>query len=377
MIPQVLEELTTWNTGKCNLRCEYCFVYKFYEDQPEEVMTEDTANHLLNFASRHLRRGGRIWFFGAEPFCGFDIIKYTVEKAVATPLQIQFGATTNCTLIDEEKVKFMAKHSFGVLCSLDLSKERHNKYRVYPDGRGSWDDAWRGFELVRKYVNENPQIRATFGPGSIKGIAKDIKGFVDQGLTNLAVGPVEEVVWTSKDLSELEDEFAILREYYAECFEANIPAFSMFVRDGIAPQMSNRRPWFSHCGLGQGTVGIDVNGDIYPCHRFVASRPKPIGNVRTGFSPERLHWIDKYQEIPPYCERPEECIDCIYKMACGGGCIASNYDQFGDTHILPLAYCRIKRLGVKYFGDFRERFKDNQVFQNIFLKKEQGRHCIE
>lgn len=373
MIPQLLEELTTWNTGLCNLRCRYCFVYKFYEDQPEKVMTEDTANHLLNFASRHLKRNGRIWFFGAEPFCGFDIMKYTVEKAVSTPLSIQFGCTTNCTLIDEENAKFMAKHKFGVLCSLDLSKERHNKYRVYPDGKGSWDDAWRGLELVRKYVNKTPQVRATFGPGSIKGIADDIKDFVDQGLTNLAVGPVEEATWTDKDLAELEEEFRLLRDYYAQWYEANIPVFSMFVRDGIAPKMSNQRPWYNHCGLGQGTVGIDVNGDIYPCHRFVASRHALLGNVRTGFAPKRLHWIEEWHKIPPYCEQPKECMDCGFKTACGGGCIASNYDQFGNTHILPLAFCRIKRLGVKYFRDFKERFKDSTAFQNLFLKKGQGR----
>lgn len=342
-----------------------------------KTMTKKTANNLLNFASRHLMQNGRIWFFGAEPFCSFDIIKYIVEKAVATPLNIQFGATTNCTLIDEEKIKFMAKHNFGVLCSLDLSKERHDKYRVYPDGSGSWDDAWRGLELVRKHLNQTPQIRATFAPGSIKGIADDIRNMVSLGLTNLAVGPVEEVEWTDKDIDELEVEFKLLREYYANWYEAGIGVFSMFVRDGIAPQSGIPRPWFSHCGLGMGTVGIDVNGDIYPCHRFVASRDTRIGNVKTGFDPKRIHWIEKYQKIPPYSERPKECIGCIYKEACMGGCIASNHDQFGDTHILPLAFCKIKRLGVKYFGDFRERFGNNPVFQNLFLKKGQGQRCAE
>ena len=334
-------------------------------------MSEETANDLLHFASHHVQDNGLIWFFGAEPFCGFKIMEYIVEKAVSTPLPLKFGCTTNCTLIDEEKAKWMGKHKFGILCSLDLSKERHDKYRVYPDGRGSWDDAWRGLQLVRKYVNPTPQVRATFGPGTIVGLADDIKFMIEEGLTNLAVGAVYEADWKEADFNELRVEFEILREYYADWYEQGLPVFSMFVRDGIAPALrGDQRGWENHCGLGQGSLGIDVNGDIYPCHRFVASKEAHIGNVSHGFSPNRLRWMQDWGKMPPYAQTPTRCLDCSYKPACSGGCIAANYDQFGNTHVLSDNFCTLKQLEVEYFSDFLERFRDNKIFQQIFLSKQ-------
>jgi len=65
-------------------------------------MSKETVNYLLHFARHHVQQNGLIWFFGAEPFCGYDIMKYIVEKAISTPLSLKFGATTNCTLITEE-----------------------------------------------------------------------------------------------------------------------------------------------------------------------------------------------------------------------------------------------------------------------------------
>jgi len=333
-------------------------------------MSKETVNYLLHFARHHVQQNGLIWFFGAEPFCGYDIMKYIVEKAISTPLSLKFGATTNCTLITEEIARWMGEHEFGVLCSLDLSKERHNKYRVYPDGRGSWDDAQHGLKLIRKYVNKTPQVRATFGPGTIKGLAKDIKSMVDQGLTNLAVGSIYEATWTESDFDELREEFSTLRVLYEDWYSNEIPVFSMFVRDGIAPQLANQRPWKNHCGLGQGSIGVDVNGDLYPCHRFVASKHACIGSVRDGFSPNRLHWMTSWGKIPPYSQTPRRCLDCSYKMACSGGCIAANHDQFGYTHILSDAFCTIKQLEVEYFNDFLDRFKDkSRVFKKLFLSR--------
>ena len=124
-----LSELTVWTTTNCNLKCKYCFVYKLNEEQSHQDMTIETANQLIKFADKHLKTNGHIWFFGAEPFCNFDIIKYIVERSHAKGYKWRFGATTNTTLINEENAQWMKKHKFSVLCSIDGPKDSHSRTR--------------------------------------------------------------------------------------------------------------------------------------------------------------------------------------------------------------------------------------------------------
>ena len=375
-VPQKLHEFTIWNTAKCNLRCKYCFVYKLYENQPNRSMTRETADALIHFASHHLMENGSFWFFGGEPLADFDILKYIVEKVRANGYNWRFGLTSNCTLITEERVKWMKQFDFGILCSIDGTKELHNRYRVYPDGRGSWDEAWRGVNLVKKHLVPIPQIRWTFTPDTVEGLTESIKWFVDRGFYNLAVDAVYEVEWNEESLRRLRKELEKLKLYLVKWYSEGKPVFSMFVRDAVHARVAKSRNWMSRCGLGMGSIGIDINGDLYPCHRFVSSRVIKIGDVYSGFSSERLRWIREWQLCPPYCEKPSKCLDCKFRLACSGGCLAVNYDLFGDPHIVPESMCDIKNLCVEVLGDLVDLLQDNPTFRKLYLGSERERRVV-
>jgi uncharacterized protein len=364
-----LKEMTTWVTSECDLRCKYCFVYKLNEKQPPGKMTKETADQLQRFADQNLSPKGNIWFFGAEPFCNFDMIRYIVEKSRADGATWKFGATTNCTLLTEEIVKWMKTHNFGITCSIDGLAESHNVNRVYPNGSGCWDDAWRGLSLVRKYLNFNPQVRWTVTPSTAKGVADGIKTFVEEHkLTNLAVDFVYEVDWTPQDLATLRNELEIFREYYGKWMEQKIPVFSMWIRDANAAVTRTERGWLSRCGLGQGAVGVDYDGTLYPCHRFIDSHQIKIGDIYNGFHPKHPEWIDHWRKAAPYCETPKKCLECNYKRNCIGGCIAMNYDVFGTIHVNPEKFCTIKQLITDVLGDLCKSLKDNPTFQKLYRK---------
>jgi len=115
-------------------------------------MSFETADQLIQFAKQHLKPEGTFWFFGAEPFCNYDVMKYIVEKCVAEGHKWKFGATTNATLLTKDIVVWMKKHNFSVLCSIDGPKECHDENRVYHDGKGSWNDAWQGLVNVKEIL---------------------------------------------------------------------------------------------------------------------------------------------------------------------------------------------------------------------------------
>ena len=379
----LLEELTVWNTSACNLRCEYCFVYRLYEDIPRQEMQIETMDNLIHFAMHHLRANGRIWFFGGEPLVSFETMKYITEKARAENLAIQFGVTTNCTLIDEEKAKWMAKHGYGVLCSLDGLQELHDKHRKYADGRGSWSDAWNGIKLVRKYINSNPQLRWTMSIDTVEGTVESMKQLIKDGLTNLAIDCVYEVEWDEDALETLRKELTEMRDLLDTCYSNGIQVFSMFARDAANALMNkSRMRWTDRCGLGIGSVGVTPKGEVTPCHRFVSSvatlnrQELIIGDVYRGFNPNRLTWIEGWSKIPPYSEKPELCLECNFRNACSGGCIACNYDLFGDAHVVPESFCRIKQLTVEVFKPLVEKHSGNPTFMQLYGIRA-PRMCIE
>jgi uncharacterized protein len=362
-----LKEMTVWVTSECDLHCKYCFVYKLNENSPKGKMTKQTADQLIEFAKQDLDPNGTIWFFGAEPLCNFEIIRYIVEKSKQNGAKWKFGATTNATLITEEMAQWMKENQFGVLCSIDGLKDCHNTNRIYPDGSGSWNDAWRGLALVRKYLNPNPQIRWTITPSTTKGIADAIKTFVeDYKLTNLAIDMVYEVDWAPSDLAVLKSELEKFRDYYEKWTKEGISVFSMWVRDANAAITKSERLWCTRCGLGEGSIGVDYDGTFYPCHRFIDSHKIKIGDIYNGFTINRVSWMQSWRNVAPYCEKPIKCLNCNYKMNCSGGCIAMNYDIFGTCHVNAEATCTIKQLITKVLGDLCRSLQNNPTFQKQY-----------
>lgn len=340
-------------------------------------MDEDTTDQLVHFAEHHLSPNGLFWFFGGEPFSHYESMKYIVEKAYAHGWPWRFGVTTNCTLLDEAKVKWAKKFGLGVLCSIDGPEEKHDKFRVYSDGRGSWNEAWRGIQLVRRWLIPTPQIRWTFTPETVEGLADDMKLFVEKyELFNIAVDAAYEVEWLPEDLLKLKAELEKLKKDYKVWMKQGKPVFSMFIRDANSSVTQKMRGWRSRCGLGEGAVGVDVDGTIYPCHRFVCSREIKIGHVSKGFSSERTKWIEKWRKLPPYSEIPEKCLKCKFKKACPGGCLALNFDLFGDLHVVPKTACEIKQLTVEVLGDLCLELQNNETFRRLYLRR-QPRTCVE
>jgi uncharacterized protein len=337
-------------------------------------MTKETADQLIRFAYQHLDQNGNIWFFGAEPFCNFDIIKYTVERSRANGSNWKFGATTNCTLITDEIAQWMKKNNFGVNCSIDGLRGSHNTNRIYPNGNGSWDDAWRGLSSIRKFLNPNPQIRWTVTPSTTKGLADSIRTFVEEHkLTTMAVDMVYEVEWAPSDLVTLKKELELFRDYYNKWMLQGVPVFSMWIRDANSAVTLSERRWSSRCGLGEGAVGVDYDGTLYPCHRFIDSHEIKIGDIYKGFNNKHFEWGEQYHRMAPYCELPRKCLDCNYKKACTGGCLAMNYDVFGTPHVNPEPFCTIKQLIVDVFGDLCKSMQNNPTFQKLYTKSQQPR----
>lgn len=127
----------------CNMRCLYCYGSYGSKVKPK-LMNEKTLKLAIDFAVRIGIR--KVGLFGGEPLLNFDLIKKAVEYGKGKDME--FGITTNGTIVTDEIADFCKEHNIKVSVSIDGPKEVHDLCRVYPDGRGTYDDVIRGIKKL-------------------------------------------------------------------------------------------------------------------------------------------------------------------------------------------------------------------------------------
>ena len=152
------EQLILQVTQRCNLRCEYC-VYsekgeyhnrKHSNNDMSVELAEKAINMYLDTSNEAPDRV--ISFYGGEPLLKIELIKHCVEyvKKKSIEKKVRFAMTTNGTLLTMDIARFLAENNFEVLISLDGSKNEHNEYRKFANGKGSFDTIMNNLRAIRK-----------------------------------------------------------------------------------------------------------------------------------------------------------------------------------------------------------------------------------
>ena len=284
-LPPKLNHMSIWNTSRCNLACEYCFVFKREKIQPVLDIEDKVIQALPEFYEKHFNTQitNFIYFFGGEPLVAFDKIQavYNIMK----PYKINWSFTSNLTLLTEEKGEWLGERGFKVLCSIDGIKEAQ-KHRIYKNGENSWDKTIAGLGMVKKHMLGNPEIRGTVSPDTIKYVYDSVMYFIESGASFIAMEPVFEMEWTTEQIAELVEQHRRVSEFISHHRSREIEYKPLRdVKTNLKMLSSNNNQhWKTRCGLGQSGVGMDTDGGIYGCHRFVCDRlpENKIGSVFTG-----------------------------------------------------------------------------------------------
>lgn len=123
-------------TDQCNLRCPYCFTC-----HNERKASLDVLKGTVDFLIKEGERVGypkqaekSIAFFGGEPMLMYDslivpFIHWIEDSGVAKEYNFTFSITTNGTLLNEERIKFLWSHNIPILLSIDGAKETQDNQR--------------------------------------------------------------------------------------------------------------------------------------------------------------------------------------------------------------------------------------------------------
>lgn len=241
--------------------------------------------------------------------------------------RFRISIATNGILYSTPKVqKFIKKNknllSIGI--SIDGTKEKHDLQRVYPNGKGSYDDVVKNIRLWKEQF-PFANTKVTIGHDDLPYLAESIIHLWDIGINEVPANVVFEDVWQDGDDKIFEEQLKKLADYIIDnkLWEThNTTLFS----DHIGSKLSEEDLTRNYCGTGK-TYSVDSKGDIYPCVRYLPFSLCNKDSIKFG---DIYNGIDKDKIRPFYVlntknQSNNKCLECHYNSGCAF-CQAANYD---------------------------------------------------
>jgi len=246
----------------------------------KKKLTKQQADKNINFIFDHpdyFPDSTVIWeFIGGEPFMEIEIVDYMSDLLTFKMYEHRsdwlenhmFSFSTNGTLYNRPAVRnYVKKHPFHVSVgfSIDGVKELHDRYRVYKDGRGSFNDVIKNVDLYKEDFDV-VSTKSTLAHDSLPYVFESVKFLTSLDL-DVYMNVVFEEVWEDGDDQIFYDQLVKTADWLIETGKWRTRYVSLFsthlLRDKNAQALSNQN-W---CGSGK-MLHISTDGKLYPCTRF-------------------------------------------------------------------------------------------------------------
>jgi len=358
-------------TSKCNLACTYC--YEYGEDRVVDTeatlprfLDEATARSSVDFmfAESGSNEAVNLTFFGGETLLNFPVLRSTLtyarERAEAEGKAVRFSLTTNATLLRPEVIEWLVENDVGVTVSIDGPKDVQDRFRVFHNGKGSYDVVLPKIrELIRAHTRMPVGARVTLTRGNLDvvGIFRHLTeevGFREVGFAPVTTSMTRDYAIEESGYASMLDQFRTLAWEFVDWTAAGRHHGFSNVRETVEEihkGVSKAYP----CGAGLGLVGVATNGEAALCHRFAGSDEHRVGSVGEGIDRKRQEqFLEKH-----HLRNKPDCASCWARPLCAGGCYHEAHTRYGDTVHANLHYCDWIRSWthscLEVYGELSER----------------------
>lgn len=345
-------------TKNCNLRCTYCFkgetVYPGAKRMPLEI-----ALAAIDWLIEASMDADELWvnLMGGEPLLAWQtvrlVVPYAKVRAGRAGKSVQFGTTTNLTMMNAEIADFADRWGMGWHCSIDGAPRVQDTQRPGVGNRPSSAKAERGVPFVLQY-RPGACARATVTPELADTVFESLLHFERLGFSEFAFAIADETKWEERHFRTWDGQWAQIADYVMQRYRKGDPvsvaAFDYMIENHIKGDAHRIR---YSCGAGRGMVLVDHVGDIWPCHRWDGADHDSGGNgawkFGNIFNPgwnEKLHTAmlrrDRFASYKP------ACATCPLERTCAGGCPASNLVTTGSIYWQDYATCETLRIVYRH-----------------------------
>ncbi len=157
MGPRPFRQFVVKVHSRCNLACDYCYVYELadrgWRDKPRAMSPEvvaRTAERVARHVRTHVLSEVEVVLHGGEPLLfGRGPIESLVRAfRAAVPAEVRFSTQTNGTLLDRPFLELFRDLGVRVGVSVDGDPEAHDRHRVRTDGTGTWAEVRTALRLL-------------------------------------------------------------------------------------------------------------------------------------------------------------------------------------------------------------------------------------
>jgi SynChlorMet cassette radical SAM/SPASM protein ScmE len=329
-------------TGRCNLRCHYCF----YANEMAALDDLPTGQWLAFFKELGRLAVRRVTLTGGEPFTRPDLFEL-IDGVIAN--RMRYSLLSNGTLIDE---RILAQFEAGkrrqrldyIQISIDGSRaEIHNLSRP-----NSFDRTLRGLRLLKE-ARFPAMVRVTINRHNYRDLENIAHLLLDEiGIS--AFGSNEampvgagcenqpEIALTAIEKQEAMNIIGQLLERYPGRLQATAgpqAKLKMYAEMEKARQLGERTSelmgYLTACGCVFSKIDIMHDGTIVPCHMLP---DLAMGNIVTDSLAEiwrthpTLKALRERRSIP--MQQVPGCKDCEWVPYCNGSCPGLAHQLTGD-----------------------------------------------
>lgn len=299
-------------------------------------MTGETANAIAEFlisASQQQRsKYINVVLFGGEPLLnigvGFEILDKLNIYCGDNDKILTCSMVTNGSLLTDEILMRLQKYNCTMIqITIDGPPEIHNTRRVAKTGNGTFEQVINGIKLVDKYSdNIHCVIRINIDKTNILETERVLTILREAGIKKSSV-----------DFGIVRSSTNACSSYADNCFGDNElgevldDLWKKSAKDNFSIYPHPVRKWI-YCGVyNDNNFTIAPTGEVYKCWEMVGDEKHKIGEIASGgrfinLTSGFYDWIS----INPTLN--DDCNDCKYLPACGGGCIMTSLNETGSHH---------------------------------------------
>ncbi len=373
--PTPLREFVLKVHQRCNLACDYCYVYtqpdQSWRDRPAAMpqpVWGAAVAAIGRYAGRHRLTEVRIVLHGGEPLLfGADRLARLVEQVRAelpAGCVARIGLQTNGLLLTQATLDRLRPHRVAIGVSLDGPPQWHDRHRVDRRGRGSSAGVQAALELLCQPENRGSYagILATVAPDSDPVACYDALVSYHPPAIDLLLPHAnwQRPPQRPADRPTAHGDWlcAVFDRWYGQPAAPRVRLFT----DVLALLLGGHSE-SEQVGLSpSGTVVIESDGAVEQVDALKSAYP---GACATGLDVRRDE-LDAVLEDPGMAARQlgvaalsDECLACPVHRVCGAGHYAHRYRP-GTGFRHPSVYCADLRRLIDHAtdrltADLRER----------------------
>lgn len=323
--------------NRCNLNCSYCYE-EFNQNIPRPSLTVESyrkmQDELVTYSKRRRINHLNIIWHGGEPLLiGMDFYKSVLTQQKQCDIRFSNLMQTNATLITNQWIDFFKENDFKIGISLDGNPESNKVHRQ------KTELVIRNLELLNNQ-GIRPSIICVVSDQNYMHYSQLFSFFKNYQVEYIDLVPCY----------ENNGKFTLNEENYQTFFTQ---MFDLWIENGMTPII---RPFLNMIELLSGKVerdqlitcsltgrcgeiiSISPTGDVFFCDCLPKEPQNMIGNILCT-DIYHLSKSTNYTKLDKFKYAvSEDCLSCIYRNACGTGCMTRRISNGGKDY-----YCHARK----------------------------------